>query len=858
MNELIRLLNENFITAMIAAGIAAAVIITFILIRITQNIILRKRLNRVFEDKYLFDQLIADKYDKDALYKKSSVIERYANHKNSSVIKLLGMDEIWIDKLSQKRKRKDFHRVLKYAADTGLFTCFLVCLKKKRYLPILLEWLEKSSDMLYMRHIALSGKGEDFNGRLAGKIFRDKLDQIREMTGDPEWAPRYFAVKVLINEKEQLAKRAIWEMMSDSHSLIRRTLAREFKDEDREKLYNTLYDMMLHDSSEEVRYEAWKRITADFADMFDPVFKDFTESEKLHYIRFLRNGNEEDTNLAMIILDQDNLELRYIAALYLNRNNCLSKLLETASFSDMVSMEHITSLLKKSCEVNVSDFLLAVKNTSQPGALYICSILLQEYGNRDYINSLAEKVFLLYTEQNSLDELFVNTLKCIALRGNEKSCFTLKNELEKRRNNEKSFKRILENIPVKADYIFIEYLFSLFTDEKTVSAETVRKALLRFSKDLVLPKAFEIVKSERSRYGYSVRKEALRLLGELKVEYCLETIIESLPVFNPSEAREFFIILNEYPKKPFIEKINEMLKTNDSKVRASLIAVLPVTGETAFIKKIDSMLKDADPDVRISCVWALTEFGETATVIHSMDLLRDPVERVRISAAEAIGIFGSKKAVDELKSVLFDENEIEPVKLAVLKGLAASKAIEAVDVMVEFLEADAEYKEKSINALSLKSDSKSLMRLVENFKDGSSEIRESISQVFKRMERSSEKYLDDLVREEIGSLKPYLAEILDATGYVESKIRKLAHRSPQIRRSAAEFLTLVGSQAAFRGIVLASRDPDEEVRVNVIKALEKLETKSGKEILDSLLNDPDSRVRKYTKWALERLKAKSL
>ncbi|TFG45249.1 MAG: HEAT repeat domain-containing protein [Candidatus Brocadiia bacterium] len=289
-----------------------------------------------------------------------------------------------------------------------------------------------------------------------------------------------------------------------------------------------------------------------------------------------------------------------------------------------------------------------------------------------------------------------------------------------------------------------------------------------------------------------------------------------------------------------------------------MIAVLPVTGETAFIKQIDSMLKDADPDVRISCVWALTEFGETATVIHSMDLLRDPVERVRISAAEAIGIFGSKKAVDELKSVLFDENEIEPVKLAVLKGLAASKAIEAVDVMVEFLEADAEYKEKSINALSLKNDSKSLMRLVENFKDGSSEIRESISQVFKRMERSSEKYLDDLVREEIGSLKPYLAEILDATGYVESKIRKLAHRSPQIRRSAAEFLTLVGSQAAFRGIVLASRDPDEEVRVNVIKALEKLETKSGKEILDSLLNDPDSRVRKYTKWALERLKAKSL
>ncbi len=858
MNELIKLLTENQFTAIVAAGTASAVIAVMIILKISRNIIFRKKLNRVFEDKFLFDQLISEKYDKNALYKKSGVIERYAVFTNINVIKLLGMDEIWIEKLSQKRKRKDFNRVLKFSPETGLFTCFLVCLKKKRFLSALLKWLEKSSDMLYMRRIALSGKGEDFDGILTGKIFRDKLVQIREMTGDPEWAPRYFAVKVLINEKEQLAKRALWEMMSDSHPLIRRTLAREFKDEDRKKFYNILYNMMMHDSSEEVRHEAWKRITKDFTDMFNPVFREFNESEKLHYIGFLRDGNEEDTNLAMIVLDQDNLELRYIAALYLNRNNRLSKLLETASFSDMRSMERITSLLKKSCEVNVSDFLCAVKNTSQPGALYICSILLQEFGNRDYINGLAQKVFSLYTEQNNLDELFVNTLKCIASRGNEKSCYTLKSELEKRRNNEKSFKLILENIPLKSDYIFIDYLFDLFIDVKTVSAETVRKTLLRFPKDLILPKAFEIVKSERSKYSYPVRKEALRLLGELKAEYCLETILESLPVFTPEEAKEFFVILKEYPKKLFIDKINEMLKTNDSKVRASLIAVLPVTGETSFIKQIDATLKDADPDVRISCVWALTEYGETATVLHSMDLLRDPVERVRISAAEAIGIFGSKKAVSELRSVLFDENEIEPVTSAVLKGLSASKAIEAVDVIVEFLESNVEHKEQSIQALSRKTDSKSLIRLIENFKDGSPELRQSISEAFKKMEKSSEKYLDDLAKEEIGSLKPYLAEILDATGYVESKIRKLAHRSPQIRRSAAEFLTLVGSQAAFRGIVLASRDPDQEVRVNVIKALEKLETKSGKEILNSLLNDPDSKVRKYTKWALERLKAKSL
>jgi HEAT repeat protein len=59
-------------------------------------------------------------------------------------------------------------------------------------------------------------------------------------------------------------------------------------------------------------------------------------------------------------------------------------------------------------------------------------------------------------------------------------------------------------------------------------------------------------------------------------------------------------------------------------------------------------------------------------------------------------------------------------------------------------------------------------------------------------------------------------------------------------------------------MVLAARDPDEEVRIQVIKALEKLETKEGRNILTALEGDPDRRIRKYTHWALERLKAKAL
>ena len=126
------------------------------------------------------------------------------------------------------------------------------------------------------------------------------------------------------------------------------------------------------------------------------------------------------------------------------------------------------------------------------------------------------------------------------------------------------------------------------------------------------------------------------------------------------------------------------------------------------------------------------------------------------------------------------------------------------------------------------------------------------------MRENGEQGLAELLREDIPSLKPFVVEILEATGYVESRIRKLSHKDPSVRRESAEFLSLVGTKSAFRGIVLAVRDPDEEVRVEVTKALEKLETKDDKAILHSLENDPDRRVRKYTHWAIERLRAKSL
>ncbi len=50
-----------------------------------------------------------------------------------------------------------------------------------------------------------------------------------------------------------------------------------------------------------------------------------------------------------------------------------------------------------------------------------------------------------------------------------------------------------------------------------------------------------------------------------------------------------------------------------------------------------------------------------------------------------------------------------------------------------------------------------------------------------------------------------------AIGGTEKEIVKLKHRDPMVRREASQVLSLIGTVKAFRGLVMASRDPDRKV-----------------------------------------------
>ncbi|MDR0313418.1 MAG: HEAT repeat domain-containing protein, partial [Treponema sp.] len=318
-------------------------------------------------------------------------------------------------------------------------------------------------------------------------------------------------------------------------------------------------------------------------------------------------------------------------------------------------------------------------------------------------------------------------------------------------------------------------------------------------------------------------------------------------------------LIADYPQEIFADTAKVLLASPDARVRSSLILILPATKNESFIKEIRSSLKDFDPDVRVAAIKALLGFGEIKLLNQETSMLHDPVERVRLATAEVIARHGNAAALEILKNIIVDPNETDVVKAGGIAGLGQATNAEGISILVSVLDsADSaystdEFREQAEKALTKRSTKRDILRLIEIFKDAEPQLRDKLIPVFKGMGKEAEPWILEILKDEVASFKPYLVKILEEAGYVEETIRKLSHRDVEVRREAATMLSLLETLPAFRGLVLAAKDPDQEVRVCVVKALEKLKSSQSVEILEKLKSDPDTRIRKYTYWALERL-----
>ncbi len=851
MDKFIDLIYEIPLWILIGAGIVViltiTVLIVFIILR-KKNIIFKKYLDESLENNNFSNEL----YSQDYINRHSTAIEKLANRSNNTIISLSGLNKTWIQKLKEKPNEKNIKRILKYIPEQGLFCCFLGALKKPKLTKYLLEYLGEDAGSL--RQLPLSSSGEPFDGKAAISIFSNRMDEIREMAGDPEWSVRYFAIKLLLAEESDRSKRGILEAFDDPHPLVRKSVIEESIIDDRVQIYNRLKDHLLDDPSFEVRESAYRRINTEFSDIHRVDYSALSPVQALHALEFLNKDIEKDIDAALSFLEGEDLELRFPSAIFLQKAGILGSMLQKISFKDTVEMERTKKLLTNAAEVKTTGFLK--ENIDSPAALYTALSILKNIGEKTFISNYAEKVFR--SNEVADENIWKSAVECIKERGNEAAVIILLKELEKVKYDNGKVNFILRNLPIHAEHLSFTILLDLLKDNNFDTRNELINAISLIPEDIVIPELFKILQGGRSAYSHKIRISALQILAKYKLPYCIQPIIEQLPTLPVSEAKEFSALLTDFAGETFDNRVLKLLKQPDGKVRAAVIASLPGTRKKEFIKDIKEALSDADPEVRIASIWALSDYEETKMLNQSFDMLRDPVERVRIAAAETLGKFAKPDKLSAFTELLRDENEVIEVKKSAIIGLSKSDQNKAVDILVELIDENEILKEDAIKALSIKPSKKALTRIIENMKDASPVLRDNMMGIFKLMGESGEEALKKLLSEDIASLKDSITEILETTGYVEHVIRKLSHRDPKIRRSAADFLSILGTKSAFRGIVLAARDPDQDVRVKVTRALEKLSSKSGEEILEALKNDPDKRVRKFTLWAMARTKAKRI
>ncbi len=793
------------------------------------------------------------------LYLFSEYIEKLSRLYALNLPLLTGLYNIWLKKFKKHPGRKNLKRILAYAPEKALFDIVNGVIRKPRLKKFFDEWVTESGEFMILRKTAISGNGRHFDGQKALALFKDDIEQISEMMSDPLWQCRFFAASILVHLKDNSQIRLLKEAVNDSREEIRILLINMFNPEDRDFMYGKLKDLFLNDPVYRVRKAAKERIDRDFADLYSVDPKNLALVQKLHLIELLNTNSKIDENIGLDFIKEKSSELQLYAARYLSGTGTLKRMFLEADLGDMENFERILSLLQTAVRYGVTDFLESAESAENPASLLIASRFLKDEGNRSLITPLLKKASAIYAGNPSdphLEELYLNALSCACFRGNDESLKLVNNEIVSFCCSEKIQKAVIPLLPERGDWIFIPALINFLEDPEYPAREVLIKTILRFPPSMYVPELLSVIRD--SSYGYLIKTSSLQILGRLKDKSGIQYILENLPLLSIKDAGEYAGYIFENTPDFFNERAELLLSSGDEKIRSRLIAALPKKEIFHFMDRIISALSDSSPAVRIAAVKAVAASGDSRAAEECFTLLHDPVEEVRIESAKALGREGRKNGIEHLKSLLFDSTETGGVKKAVIKGLAYGGSTEAFAVLTEKLYENNELIEETVEALCSFNDVDYIRKLFQLMVDAPPKVRPNFMKVLRKIGQKAEIIAGKILLEKESPLKEYAVEFLDNSGIVETTARRLSHRNPEERYRAAEFLSLVGSKKAYRSLVTAAKDPYKKVRIEVIKAVDKLNCPEGDAVLNELKEDPDKKVRKYTVWALERAAAREI
>jgi hypothetical protein len=193
-------------------------------------------------------------YPADKLMKYSKRMERYSRQMGPQIVRQTGLADKWVQKLTTSAIPgvADLRRVLLYCPSSNLFKAFIATGGHPRLQQFFNKWMQGEGEEKVIKLLSESCRGEDFDPAIGKMFLENQGTLLRELTGEPEWYARYFAYKILLLDKETLTERSLEAGLLDPHPLVRKILTENF-DAGREKIWNMLWDKLIHDPVFEVR-----------------------------------------------------------------------------------------------------------------------------------------------------------------------------------------------------------------------------------------------------------------------------------------------------------------------------------------------------------------------------------------------------------------------------------------------------------------------------------------------------------------------------------------------------------------------------------------------------------------------------
>jgi len=749
------------------------------------------------------------------------------------------VDANLIRRFKRRKLPDDAGRLLILAPEEVSFHVLEAAIQSESVARIFRKWIDENQDSI--RHLAMSIGGRDFDGKGAGDLLASRLDDVRELYGDPEWTVRLFSLRILLMDAggDARSARIAREAFYDTHPLLRLATARKFGNGSTENLFSALTAMALDDPVAELRRTARQRIDSIFPDKWAPDPDRIGALQAAHVLELQKTDSKSDENLAIRTLKEKFPRAALAAARFLESTGTLRCMLVNANRGDEVDWERRRELLSRAVSAGVHGFLSSLLEVETLDVQLLGAKLLIKGGSPGLKFTLIKRVFNGKIDCSDERELYETAIS-LACSGGEKLHLLLKNELRKHRENPEMLSIVLSALPPGEASVYREPLIEFLRDSHFKYDKSFLELIAKLPPPMFLGPVLDILEADRNLHTRTVRIRALCCLGVWHLEHTLQTMLENLQILPPEKASDFAIHLASLDGELLKGRIAFILSSPDARLKAALISCLPSGIAGDFAKMISEHLSDVDPELRVACLRALANVGKLGTKYRA--LLKDPFERVR---REAAWIAGTKGDIQLLRAM----NLQEEVKMRVLEGLAVSRSSSSVEVLVHFLSAGDSYQNEVIRALASKRDEKSLAVLMEQFGKSGSPVKDKIAGTIAIMVEECEEVLTALLSFDMDA--SLLADIFARTGLVELFIRRLGHRKSRVRREAVGLLARIATESAFRGIIFAARDPDKGVRMEAEKALKFLLSPAGKEMLEALEKDPNCELRQRTRWVIE-------